>query len=462
LTVCVCLTLASVPARAGIFDWASTTDGDWSDSNAWTGIVAPVSDIDNVIQFNSATGSGTYTATNDLGTVQLNQLVGGEGANVTGGLLDFTQSTGAVDPSIVQNASTTFTIDSTVNLSADTTVTGTGNTTINGTIGGLAGLNKAGTGTLTLNGNNFNSGSIAVQSGALSGSGTLLGPVTVGSGATLTGSLTINTNVAISGGFLNGTGTINGNVTATSGALVNGTTTINGDATITSATMTGNGTVTGNVRVSGGGAVVAGNNTLGSAVVSNGALLAGSGTVVGSVTVDSDGVLGGTRTMGSLTINRGGWLSPGDSPGTNTVLGNSTWNSGGRYFWEINEFTGTKGNNPGWDWVNIGGTLDLASTILDPFVLYITGSSTLYFSNQFVIASAAGGILNYNAGDIVLNTGGFSGPSYGKWSIGLSNDGQDLVLTYTVPEPGVLALLLAGVVVVALGRWPQRAGEQRT
>ena len=68
----------------------------------------------------------------------------------------------------------------------------------------------------------------------------------------------------------------------------------------------------------------------------------------------------GGGTVGALTISSGGILAPGNSPGTLNA-GNTTWAGGGSLLWEINQSSATKGTDPGSDWVNITGTLTIAS-----------------------------------------------------------------------------------------------------
>ena len=96
---------------------------------------------------------------------------------------------------------------------------------------------------------------------------------------------------------------------------------------------------TGNVVIEGAndftGGVTIGGGTL---RVSN---ASGSAMGSGAVNVNSGGTLaGGGLITGPVNINAGGTLAPGNSPGS-IGLGATTYNDGGAYQWEINNWTGT-------------------------------------------------------------------------------------------------------------------------
>ena len=73
----------------------------------------------------------------------------------------------------------------------------------------------------------------------------------------------------------------------------------------------------------------------------------------------NSGTLGGSGTIvvaggnGAVVITSGSVQAPGNSPGTQTVVGTNLWQSGGTYQWEINDWAGTQGSNPGWDWHHV-------------------------------------------------------------------------------------------------------------
>jgi len=197
---------------------------------------------------------------------------------------------------------------------------------------------------------------------------------------------------------------------------------------------------------------------------SGGLALAAGQTISGSGTVS-----------GGLTIGNGAVLSPGNSPGTLTEIGDVTWADGGTYLWEINDSGGSKGGDPGWDWLSITGTLELGSLGAGGFAIDIdslagaiagdsAGFDTFTIDGyespfdvdySFVIATASGGINGFNADNFNLDFSGFSAlnPEAGwHWEI-IQDGANDLVLqAYAVPEPSSTALLGLGGLALMLRR----------
>jgi autotransporter-associated beta strand protein len=218
-----------------------------------------------------------------------------------------------------------------------------------------------------------------------------------------------------------------------------------------------------------------GNNYIGATVVNDGKLVV-NGSIASSsgTTVNSGATLGGSGTVSALTVASGGTLSPGNSPGTLTAS-SATWNGGGTYVWEINDFLGNQGTN--WDFLNVTGGLAISASagnrfIIDVVSLLASDTSAgpangfdAFANYSFAIATAAGGITGFSSSYFDILTTGFANSmnpegalAFGSW--GITQDGNSIMLNYTaataataIPEPATAGLLLMGLgVVVAMHR----------
>ncbi|MDL5053114.1 hypothetical protein QQ056_06090 [Oscillatoria laete-virens NRMC-F 0139] len=165
--------------------------------------------------------------------------------------------------------------------------------------------------------------------------------------------------------------------------------------------------------------------------------------------------------VGNTIISSGGTISPGNSPGT---IGGTdmVFGGGGNYLWEINDFNGTQGVDPGWDWMNLSGTLDITASAGNEFNINITSLTTFNTAGNaanfdemqdynLTILTAVGGITGFNASAFNLNMGAFSNAFTGSWAI--SQNGNNLVLNYTasvIPEPSTWTLLLFSAICSAV------------
>jgi hypothetical protein len=96
--------------------------------------------------------------------------------------------------------------------------------------------------------------------------------------------------------------------------------------------------------------------------VASGAFLDVTGLTGGNLVVSTTQTLAGSGTVtGAVTIGGGATISPGDSPGT-LFTGAEIWNPAGNYLFEINDATGTAGSDPGWDLLDIAGSLTINSS----------------------------------------------------------------------------------------------------
>jgi len=229
--------------------------------------------------------------------------------------------------------------------------------------------------------------------------------------------------------------------------------------------LSGANTYTGATTVSAGTLVLstAGTNNIAGSTkvtVQSGANLDVTGVASGFTLASGQTLDGNGTVVGNMTVAANSTLSPGNSPGTLNQTGNQTWLDGGNYNWQIYDAAGLKG--VGYDTIAITGLLDLTSLTggtdfnINLWSLSAIGpdanGNAINFSEitqSWTLVTASGGISGFNATEFTINTlaangtSGFSNPFSGTFSVGVV--GNDLLLTYTVPEPGTTAMLLAGV-----------------
>jgi autotransporter-associated beta strand protein len=376
-------------------------------------------------------------------------------------------------------------------------------------------LTKAGTGKLTLAANASYTGATTISGGTLEVQGSL-----ASSGITNDSALIYNNGADQSfGNAISGSGTLTkngaGKLTLSANASYDGSTTISGgtlevQGSLASSGITNDSTLiynnasnqsysgaitgTGSLTKQGAGTLnLTGNNNYGGATTISGGTLevSGTGDINGSsgitlsgghfkynsstaltagVTVTS-GTVSGTNLAGvSLTVGDGAVISPGNSPGTMNVAG-QTWASGGTYDWEILNTTGAAGT--GWDLLAGTGTLDItaSSGVGNTFVIDLTSLSSispdvagnaLNFDNTatyaWLIADFAA-ISGFAANAFEIDASGFTNPLDVNGAFGISlggvgavpGDDTQIYLTYTaIPEPG--AALIGSLGLLALLR----------
>lgn len=205
-----------------------------------------------------------------------------------------------------------------------------------------------------------------------------------GNSDSMAGNLTFATGAGTRGVVFQGSGTYSG--------------TISGDGSFTLAgwansplTLTNMHSYTGATAVNAGALIV------------NGSIAASSG-----VTVASGALLGGTGALPATVID-GGTLSPGNSPGTLTVNGDLTFNSGSTYLAEIHGANADRVNVTGS--AVLGGTLRLAplggaySFNSAYTLLSATGGATGVFSPVDTTGTFGAGVIttvSYTANDVLL------------------------------------------------------------
>jgi autotransporter-associated beta strand protein len=363
---------------------------------------------------------------------------------------------------------------------ANTSITGNfndGASWVGGSVPGSTSIATFGTVTVTprmrVSGGTPIAGLSFTANGSFGISGTSTFNLTIGASG-ISNTSTSGTKSIVAGVVLssNQTFTNNGALTISTGGLSINTRTLTYTGTGASGVISGVISGTGALLKTGTGTLtLSGTNSFsGTTTVSGGILKVTGSSAASAVTVNSSGTLRGTGTVGALTVASGGVLAPGNSPGTLTA-GNTTWNGGGTYAWEINDAASpATGGGTRYDLLSISGTLTLAATSENKFTLSLvsllannTAGDVINFNSavnsSYTIATATGGIFGFDASAFTINSTDFTNPlAGGTWSLALTNSNKDLALNFTaaaIPEPSTYAAL-AGALALALAAWRRR------
>jgi len=207
----------------------------------------------------------------------------------------------------------------------------------------------------------------------------------------------------------------------------------------------------------------------GNVTVNSGAVLHVNGTLAGNGSLALNGMLIGSGNVErAFTVAGGAIVSPGDGLGAMTTA-SQVWGSGGVYLWELGDLAGSAGT--GWDLLNIAGTITFTATSSTPFEIRISSLSALglagdladfdqSISYSWILASASGGVVNFDEDYFQINADGFANEYSGQF--GVAQIGGDIVLSYTaVPEPGLIGLFGLSVLFFFFRKLRMSAGAIR-
>jgi autotransporter-associated beta strand protein len=360
------------------------------------------------------------------------------------------------------------------------TLAGASDTTVIGNITGTGGLTKVDGGTATLSGNNTYSGTTTVNGGTL----TANNYTALGSGA----NLIVNSNSTVALGSYNATvGAVNlnsgnisgsGTLTGTSYNVSSGTIAPTLAGAGVTLTKTGAGTVTlnaaqsytGKTTVSGGTLALGVGASLASTNINLGTL-AGQGTLdvtalgTSGITIGVGQTLAGYGTVkGNTTIASGGTLAPGTSPGILTFTEDLILSEGSTSIFEVAGLGGAGASN-GFDQALVSGDLTYG------------GHLRININGSYNEAGAFGGNifqfgLGRNTGNFTSVKYSFDGTSYYDltyynasntwqvWDDAFLTQGDNGYIGFNmntgyltvVPEPASWALFVGGVSTVLIFR----------
>jgi autotransporter-associated beta strand protein len=146
-------------------------------------------------------------------------------------------------------------------------------------------------------------------------------------------------------------------------------------------------------------------------------------------------LMGNGTVLGAVTVN--GTVSPGASVGT-LNSGSQTWNGGSAYQFELSSAV----NSAGMDLLNLTGTLNVQATAGNKFTLRLVSMADTntpglvpdfsgYISYTWLLATASGGILNFDASKFAIDASAFANGYIGTFSVG--TNANSLLVNYTAP-----------------------------
>lgn len=470
LATLLCLTVLSTAYSAN-YSWNSTTESAWSNAvwspsgppGAGDSVIDPLQ-FGNAVPFNANATIVDMTLSNlTSGWTIRNTNASERSLTMTGNL-----SKAGAGNLVFTNAGVTQKLNVAVN---GTFINSSGNTLIGNfgagqdinsfTVGGLTTISG---GVLLTRGSNtaiaFNGGLSISAGGQVSSSGIA---------AAASGTTGFTTSSLTGAGILRSN---NGATAFSSTVVINGGA---GSSTFSGQLTNGAGGGTGTLAISKSGnstQIFTGttNNYTGGTVVNAGTLLvnnaSGSGLGAGDVTVNG-GILGGTGGFtGAVTVNSGGTLSPGSSI-ESLATGSNIWNGGGALTFEFSTDGSTGAAGSQWDLLAITGGLDLSgassgnrfvlnlvtmSNASTPGVLAAWDPNVDHTWSGFVTTTT--GFTGFSTDKFSFNTSGFQNSLNGSFSV--SQNGNNLDLIYTVPEPATWALLAGSMTVVTILRRRRR------
>ncbi|HUB87537.1 MAG TPA: hypothetical protein VMB22_06560, partial [Verrucomicrobiae bacterium] len=185
--------------------------------------------------------------------------------------------------------------------------------------------------------------------------------------------------------------------------------------------------------------------------VSSAAQLLDAGNVASTnnIAIAANGLLAGNAAVATPDLLVGGTISPGGTVqtiGAITATANVAFNAGGSFAVAAQNANGSFGT--GWDFLELRGQLNIAATGDNPFVIQLqsfdpngSGMVTNFSADtnyDWPIATASGGIANFNSNKFAVDTTQFQNDLEGGYFY-VHTNGNFLMLSFTNNHPPVAA-----------------------
>ncbi len=162
-----------------------------------------------------------------------------------------------------------------------------------------------------------------------------------------------------------------------------------------------------------------------------------------TIIIAANGMLAGNSIVTTPNLIVNGTISPGaNGIGAITATTNMTFGAGGGFVVAVQNANGSPGS--GWDFLQANGQLNIAATNTNPFTIQLQSFANSQIDNvtnfnantnyDWTIATASGGIVNFDASKFAVDTSFFGNDLMGGYFYVRTN-GNSLILSFTNNHP---------------------------